>query len=133
MRRNQDVGGSRAAVLIDEGLALAHDAGDPKAIAQALTEAGRVAIVQGDLDRAKDLVTDAYARWPQLAKPIWVGSAGYLLGWIAGLQGDPRQAEVHFAEFLDEARALGSIPSIAGALESLGTSAREQGDHEGQT
>ena len=119
---------TRAAALIDESLALARDAEDATAIARAIQEMGRLAIVQADLDRAEDLVTEALRRWRELAEPVWIVDALFLLGWITSLRGDQERAEGLFVEVLVGARALGSEALEALALEALGTCANERGD-----
>jgi non-specific serine/threonine protein kinase len=61
-------------------------------------------------------------------EPAWVGEALYLRGFAAAQRGDQERAEISFSECLAMSRELGSVRSIAAALEALGTVAREQGD-----
>jgi predicted ATPase/DNA-binding CsgD family transcriptional regulator len=122
--------GAAATPLLEESLVLAQEADDARAIALALLWLGAVATGKGELDRAEALATEALARWQALIEPDWprTGDALYVLGYIEALRDNPQEAERWFTATLEWARAIGTDPLTATALEALGTCAREQGD-----
>jgi predicted ATPase/DNA-binding CsgD family transcriptional regulator len=119
-----------AAPLLEAALALAREAGEPRALALALLGLGNVATGDGDLDRAEALGREALARWHALADSGWTRTSDVLglLGFIAALRDDQAEAETRFTAMLEWGREHAADLVIASALEGLGTCAREQDD-----
>jgi predicted ATPase/DNA-binding CsgD family transcriptional regulator len=119
----------RATVLLDEGLTLAHEAGDARAMAMMQLSLGHLALHRGDWDRAVTHLQEALARWRTLDEPLWIIEALWRLGYVATLRGEQEEAFAWHAECLEVARSGDWSVPIASSLEALGTCARERGDH----
>jgi tetratricopeptide (TPR) repeat protein len=103
----------------------------PQMQAQAHSNAGNIALAQGDLDGAQALQERALALLrtidPDAAK---LGTAHTLnrLGIIAMQQGDLDRAEALLAEALERFRALDDKDAVATVLNNLGVIAYDRGD-----
>ena len=115
--------------LLAKSLALARETQDPQATIQALLGQGQLAIEQGDLHGAESQLKEALAEARTAGE---IGQSINLLNWLTwiySLRGDWERAEANSVEYLEAARASGWKVPIAMAVETLGTCARERGDH----
>jgi predicted ATPase/DNA-binding SARP family transcriptional activator len=118
----------RAAALLDEAMPLAHDLGEPMALAFVWGNAGLEALFNGDLDRAQQAFDEQLRLCREHA--FWVASEGLSgLAALAARRGDPERA----ARLLGAATACGpwdADADVKSALEKgfLDDARRRHGD-----
>jgi predicted ATPase/DNA-binding CsgD family transcriptional regulator len=122
---------SRAAIFLDESLAISRQLDDRATLDLALTARGLVARNLGDLPAARAL----YQEVVSAASPA-SGYAGFAvpaalqgLGWLAFWEGHEEEAEAIFAESLTQFEELGDRLQAAGSLYGLAQLASRRGDH----
>ena len=122
----------RAAVILDESVALSRRLGDIATLNLALTARGLAARKLGDL-------ADARAFYNEVVSPMSPNSgyAGYAvpgalqgLAWLAFWEGDDQEADRLFAESLAQFEELGDRLQAAGSLYGLAQLASRRGDHD---
>ena len=96
--------------------------------AAAFCNAGRLAIPQGDLDAARDLLERAHALAAAQSEPATAREATMNLGNLAAMRGDLRTARAMFTETLEHARATGALSDEGAALFNLGNVAHTEGE-----
>ncbi len=106
-----------AAALLDEALALGQATGDERSIYHALYWQGEIARSAGDYDRAVSLLEAGLAR--QQGNPWAAATAGFSLGHVALVRGDPERAATLFRETLDARRLVGDRLGMALSVEGL--------------
>ena len=114
--------------LLNEAFVLAHEAGDSRAVSEALLGLGHFAMEHGNLEQAESQFTEAMVISRALDDTALILQLQYRLGMIHNLRNEPEAAESLFAECLTIARASGWRVPIAFSLEALGTCAREAAD-----
>lgn len=119
---------ARAAMVVDEALALLRTIDRPWLTAQTTIIAGLIALSQGELDRARTALTRALGLNEALQEAMWVPYPLKILGLIDYLQGDLVQADFRLNEALSRFRALGNDFGTATTLINLARLALRQGD-----
>jgi predicted ATPase len=99
-----------------------------KVAAKALSGAGTLAHVQGDLAVAQSRTEASLAIWQEVGDKHGVANSLNNLGILAALQGDYSMARVRFEESLALRRKLGDKLGIATSLSNLGRVLNSQGD-----
>jgi predicted ATPase/class 3 adenylate cyclase len=94
-----DQAGTRAAY--EESLAVSRDAGDEPGIARGVFNLAFAETMDGHLDRATTLMTDAVERFRAIGNRHWVLEATASLGFLETLTGDFDAAEAHIRETID--------------------------------
>ena len=118
----------RAALLVEESMALFQELGDKRGRAAALNIRGIVAKYQGDYERAVALHEECLILRRELDDKRGVAVALNNLGAIAQEQGNYRRALELGEESLAIKRELGNKYAIAQSIVNLGDAARKQGD-----
>ncbi|MGH2615899.1 MAG: LuxR C-terminal-related transcriptional regulator [Thermomicrobiales bacterium] len=121
-----------AAPILDQGLALARESGDPMRLADSLMCCGALAFRQGDLERAATLYEEAEVvarglRANVYAGPLTVAVAVDSLGAIALTRGDIPLAAAKFTEAIRLARAPGGAWPLIHSLCGVGYILFQQG------
>jgi hypothetical protein len=98
--------------------------------AKALYGYGRVALVQGDYDRAVPPLEESAAHFRASGEARGLAFALADLGWIAAAQGAYERARSFGEESLAVARDAGDETTIAAALHALACTILGEGDHE---
>jgi predicted ATPase/class 3 adenylate cyclase len=98
-------------------------------LATALSSAGSVARMQGDVVRASELLDRARQVWDALGDRGGVARTLVSLGHVADRQGDLVTAEARFEEALAIGQELGDRALIGSAQGNLGIVADERGEH----
>ena len=120
----------RAALVLEESLALGRVAGDRRALAATLNSLGIVARNEGDSARARRLLTESLELKRELGEVSGISTTICCLGVIAVDDGELEQARALFEESLELDRGRGDRNGVAINLGNLGTVALEQGDLE---
>jgi DNA-binding SARP family transcriptional activator len=96
---------------------------------------GHVAVAEGDLDAAQELLEQAFARACQIADPCWETWAAHGLGLHATAVGDETSALGHLADAITRSRPQrgGHLWSHVWALTEAVPLARRAGDPRGQS
>jgi non-specific serine/threonine protein kinase len=116
--------------LLDEALALARALDHPLFIGAILDCVAEFAFLEGDLERARTLVTEAL-ELQRRHQPLWGTSFSLaLLGEIALARSDLSAAAAYYGESMALARALGDTTFLGAGLAAIGTIAAEQGEAE---
>jgi predicted ATPase/DNA-binding CsgD family transcriptional regulator len=121
----------RAAVILDESVAISRRLDDDATLNLALTARGLVARKLGDLAAARALYREVVSAVSPSA-----GYAGYAvpgavqgLGWLAFWEGNEEEAARLFADSLTQFEELGDLLQAAGSLLGLAQLASRGGDH----
>ena len=124
---------ARGAALVEEGLTLAREAGDPLRIAWALVTVGFFADLQraDERARARAAAEEALPLLRQAGDTMCIVSVQNILGRVALQEGDYGRAEAAFTEELAGVLALKNLQSRGTALKNLGDVAMAQGDPTG--
>jgi ATP/maltotriose-dependent transcriptional regulator MalT len=91
---------------------------------------GQVALVTGDLDRARELVEESLALEQEMEVKRWTMWRLNHLGLVARFQGETERALSYFEDSLILARKEGDRNLEGWLLHNLGTVALDQGDRE---
>jgi predicted ATPase len=122
----------RAAVILDESLAISRRLDDDMTLNIALTARGLVARKLGDLVAARAFYEEVVS--PPSPSSSYAGYAvpGALqgLGWLAFWEGNEEEANRLFADSLTQFEELGDRLQAAGSLYGLAQLASRRGDHE---
>jgi predicted ATPase/transcriptional regulator with XRE-family HTH domain len=102
--------------------------GDEPTIARALLLLGNLAMMQGDLNRARSLHDEARARFERLDDRPWIALALLNLGMDDYRQGHLDQAASYAEDALAIARAVGDRWDTIATLRLMGDIARDRGD-----
>jgi predicted ATPase/transcriptional regulator with XRE-family HTH domain len=119
----------RAAILLEESLALRRALGDKPGIADSLSDLGWLAFWQGDGRRAATLLEEGLALQRALGDRRSVANSLITLGWIVCQRGEHARAGPLIEEGLALWRELGDTAGIALALHTLGWIAFWQGEY----
>jgi non-specific serine/threonine protein kinase len=117
-----------AAAHGEQGLALARALADQSTIGRALLLIGNVAMMHGELERARCLHAQALAHFDRLGHRAWSALALINLGMDFFRQGQLEPAARCAEEALTIARAIGDTWDTIVALRLLGEISRERGD-----
>jgi non-specific serine/threonine protein kinase len=112
-----------------EGLAMARQMQDARAINHAVHNLGMVAEFQGDYTRAADLFAESLTLARAEADPWATASALVNLGWLAKQRGDWMQAVARYEETLALVRTLDDWQHLAWSLALLGNTLVVLGDY----
>jgi hypothetical protein len=116
--------------LLAEALALGRELDHPLFIGAALDSLAEFAFLEGDLDRAKTLVTEALDL-QRRHEPLWGTSFSLaLLGEIALARSDLPAAGAYYRESMALAQALGDTTFLGAGLAAIGTIAADLGEAE---
>ncbi len=126
------LGGERqeALVLLDRSRAIAEDAGDRAAAAEAMSQAGLVARELGDLPRARALYERALVTFRAVGYERATATTLNNLGVLAMFEGDLVAARRHVAEAREIYTSLGDQYGVAGATSSMSALLALTGDHD---
>jgi adenylate cyclase len=113
---------------LNEGLALARQAGDTMRVALALHNLGNVALDQGDHITAGALYEESLALWREIGHKQGIATSLSNLGLVAWRRGDYTAAQALSEEGLRLKREIGHKQGIAISLSNLGNLASSQGD-----
>jgi DNA-binding CsgD family transcriptional regulator len=121
---------ARAQPLLEEARSIYQELGSIPAIALIFNMLGRLALQQGELDKAEEFLTES----DRLAREVGdqhnlALRSRLLLAGLAALQGDYATARLRYEEGLATALALGHTSLIASGLKGLGCVAAAQGLH----
>ena len=114
--------------LLEEGLGLSKELGDPEALAYSLHLLGQVALDRGDIDMARSLAEESVVLWREMGNrtgTVW--SVG-LLARVAVSRGDYAVARALYEEGLALAKEIGNKWNIASYLEGLAQVVALQGE-----
>ena len=116
--------------LLEEALALRHQAGDRRSVARTLVNLAVVTFLQGGAEPAAPLYEESMAIFRELSD--WDGVADTLtnLGLVGREAGDYPSAQLYLEESLALRRDLGDQQGAARALAELGIVARKRGQDE---
>jgi non-specific serine/threonine protein kinase len=119
--------------LLDEGLALAREAGDPFRLAEALLNRGTLALRQSDLERAARLAEEAAGGFRALgtdvaAAPLMTALALGNLADITLMTGQVSQAITRYVDAIQAARVPGGAWARSHPLCGLGYARMREGD-----
>jgi predicted ATPase/class 3 adenylate cyclase len=118
---------ARGSALLEESLALARVLDHPLFIGASLDSLAEFAFLDGDLDKATTLATEALDM-QRCHQPLWGTSFSLaLLGEIALARADPSAASVYYSESIALARALGDTTFLGAGLAAIGTIAADLG------
>ncbi len=109
-----------AETLDEEGLSMARDLGDPKAVADSLTQLGDIASGEGNMAKARALHEESLTIGRRANDKTIIEYATRQVGWVAFVQGDFATARASFEEGLAIAREIGDKREVAAALNALG-------------
>jgi ATP/maltotriose-dependent transcriptional regulator MalT len=115
---------------------VSREAGDRVNESLCLANLGEMAFLDGDLTRARELLTQAAALAGEVADPsnrsfVRVDSFARIdLGWVHLAEGDIEEGERRFREGLALERELGTSTGARSALAGLAGLAAARGDHE---
>jgi tetratricopeptide (TPR) repeat protein len=112
----------------EEAAALYRRAGDRYGMAVVLANIGGMALVLGDLDRARDALGQARAIFRELDHRPNLALVAFVDGTVAYLDGDDRTADDCYRECLAVARRIGGRLTGAFALLGLALTASRAGD-----
>src|SRR5215212_1009707 len=116
--------------LLEEALALARSLDHALFIGAALDSLAEFAFLEGDLERAKSLVTEAL-EVQRRHRPLWGTSFSLaLLGEIALARSDRPAASAYYSESIVLAQALGDTTFLGAGLAAIGTIAADLGQGE---
>ncbi len=116
--------------LLEEALALARVLDHSLLIGAALDSLAEFAFLEGDLERATTLVTEALDL-QRRHQPLWGTSFSLaLLGEIALARSDLPAAGAYYGESMALARALGDATFLGAGLAAIGTIAADMGEAE---
>jgi tetratricopeptide (TPR) repeat protein len=116
--------------LLEESLALARVLNHPLFIGASLDSLAEFAFLEGDLDKATTLVTEAL-ELQRRHQPLWGTSFSLaLLGEIALARTDLPAASAYYSESIALARALGDTTFLGAGLAAIGTIAADLGQAE---
>jgi Tetratricopeptide repeat len=118
----------RSRAALEDGLALARQAGDPTALAWALGLAAYRPGLFDDRTRLR-LATEGLAAAEAVGDPLGIGMAHRTLGQLALARGDTRQARASFAADLACSRSLKDTVGVMLALDHLGRVALREQDY----
>ena len=119
----------RAEDLLEQGVALWRQVGDPREIAISLAQFGRLAQSRGDPDRAWSLLTESRAMFGQAGgEVVFDAPLAVFLAQVAKDRGDHENAIPLFEECLRRARAEGDMHTTSSVLRSLGELMQMRGD-----
>jgi tetratricopeptide (TPR) repeat protein len=121
--------GGDAEPSFEEAAALYRRAGDRYGMAVVLANIGGMALVLGDLDRARDVLGQARTIFLELEHRTNLALVAFVDGVVSYLAGDDPTAEGRFRECLAVARRIGGRLSAAYALLGLALTASRAGDH----
>jgi predicted ATPase/class 3 adenylate cyclase len=130
--RSTGYSGDRSAgmALLEEALAVARVLDHPLFIGAALNSLAEFAFLEGDLERATTLVTEALDL-QRRHQPLWGTSFSLaLLGEIALARSDLHAAGAYYGESMALARALGDTTFLGAGLAAIGTIAADMGEAE---
>jgi tetratricopeptide (TPR) repeat protein len=130
--RSTGYSGDRGAgmALLEEALAVARVLDHPLFIGAALDSLAEFAFLEGDLERATTLVTEALDL-QRRHQPLWGTSFSLaLLGEIALARSDLHAAGAYYGESMALARALGDTTFLGAGLAAIGTIAADMGEAE---
>jgi predicted ATPase/class 3 adenylate cyclase len=113
--------------FLEEARPLFAQLGDHFSLAQALTRLGGVAIVDGQFDRAGELLLESERIAAEIGDPKLLAAAADARAHIPLYQGDYGQAEVLFEQGLQRAREAEDPERVKFALTNLGFTVLEQG------
>ena len=120
----------RGVALLEEALALARVLDHPLFIGAALDSLAEFAFLDGDLERATTLVTEALDL-QRRHQPLWGTSFSLaLLGEIALARSDLSAAGAYYGESIALAQALGDTTFLGAGLAAIGTIAADLGEAE---
>jgi non-specific serine/threonine protein kinase len=121
----------RGTALLEEGLALAREVGDPWLIACALSFLADTEHARGEAEKARALAAaeESLALYQAMGHIHGSATSQRALGWAAMRQRDFARAEAAFAAYVAAMRALASDRDTALGLSDLGDATREQGDY----
>jgi predicted ATPase/class 3 adenylate cyclase len=117
----------RARLWADEALALQRAYGDARGIAKAVFRVGVGAVVDGDWDRATELLNQSLAEFRENGDLYFVPWITRTLAWTRAESGDLAGARELYEEGLRAAREIGSTSAEAALLGSLGWLAGKEG------
>ncbi|HEX9738087.1 MAG TPA: adenylate/guanylate cyclase domain-containing protein [Candidatus Limnocylindria bacterium] len=117
----------RARLWADEALALQRELGDPRGIAKAVFRVGVGAVVDGDWERATELLNQSLAEFRENGDLYFVPWITRTLAWTRAQSGDLAGARELYEEGLSAAREIGSSSAEAALLGSLGWLAGKEG------
>ena len=122
----------RAAVTLDESVAIARRLDDVMTLNIALTASGLVARKLGDLAAARAFYQEVVSAPSASSSYAGYAVPGALqgLGWLAFWEGDEEEARRLFADSLTQFEELGDRLQAAGSLYGLAQLASRRGDHE---
>lgn len=112
----------------EEGLAMARSLGDQPTIGRALLLVGNLAMMRGELARARALHQEALALFVHLGDRAWCALAHLNLGMDFHREGQLAEAVHHAEEALAISRAIGDRWDTIATLRLLGEIARDQGN-----
>jgi non-specific serine/threonine protein kinase len=121
----------RGTALLEEGLALAREVGDPWLIACALSFLADTEHARGEAEKTRALAAaeESLALYQEMGHIHGSATAQRALGWAAMRRRDFARAEAAFAAYVAAMRALASDRDTALGLSDLGDAAQEQGDY----
>jgi predicted ATPase/DNA-binding CsgD family transcriptional regulator len=122
----------RAAVILDESVAISRRLDDVMTLNIALTARGLVARKLGDLAAARAFYQEVVSTPSPSSNYAGYAVPGALqgLGWLAFWEGNEEEANVLFADSLTQFEELGDRLQAAGSLYGLAQLASRRGDHE---
>jgi predicted ATPase/class 3 adenylate cyclase len=117
-------------VILEEALALARDLDHPLFVGAILDTLAEFAFLDGDLERATTLVTEALAV-QRRHHPLW-GTAFSLalLGELALARNDLPAAGAYYGESIELARAMGETTFLGAGMAAIGAIAAARGEAE---
>jgi predicted ATPase/DNA-binding CsgD family transcriptional regulator len=120
----------RAQTLLEEARSIYQEFGNIPAIALIFNMLGRVALQQGELDKAEEFLTASDRLACEVGDQHNLAlRSRLLLAGLAALQGDYATARLRYEEGLATALKLGHMSLVASGLKGLGCVAAAQGLH----
>ncbi len=114
--------------LHDESLAIFREEGDTFRIAEGLHFSANLAIEDGNILQAKQILTVALSLYEEVGDLEGIAYAHSRLGWIAVWLNDFQLAQWYFSESLARYQSLGHVEWMQSSRQSLAITARLQGN-----
>jgi predicted ATPase/DNA-binding SARP family transcriptional activator len=119
-----------ARVLMEEGVVIARERGDPGQLAHTLRFLGWVALDQRDYRVARSVVEESLALFRTIGDQVQIGRSLNILASLLRVQGDYESAEAWWEETVAVSREAGDPWAVAIGLANLGKLAEHRGDRE---
>jgi non-specific serine/threonine protein kinase len=119
---------ARSTRMVEDGLALARELGDPWWAALALLGSGTVALGRGDRAAAHTRLEESLMLWRRIGDAWFLGQALNALGDLARSESEHHRAAELYSQSLTLLREHGLTTNVASVLHNLGYVSHHEGD-----